>query len=106
GAARAFGRPRPGDRARRGPCHPGRARVRAARSGGRPMTLLIGLVSATPAPAPVPGANIFTSPFLLSLLVWLPVIVAAAIAVMPNPRGRYDTLMKQIAFFTILGLTF
>jgi len=70
------------------------------------MTFLIGLVSATPTPAPVPGANIFTSPFLLSLLVWLPVIVAAGIAVMPNPRGRYDTLMKQIAFFTILGLTF
>jgi NADH-quinone oxidoreductase subunit M len=25
---------------------------------------------------------------------------------MPNPRGRYDTLMKQIAFFTNLGMGF
>jgi NADH-quinone oxidoreductase subunit M len=54
----------------------------------------------------VPGAGLFSSPFLLSLFVWTPVIVAAAIALMPNPRGRYDTLIKQIAFFTNLGLAF
>src|SRR5207302_7400442 len=37
---------------------------------------------------------------------WVPVLMAIAIASMPNPRGRYDTLMKQIAFFTTLGLVF
>jgi NADH-quinone oxidoreductase subunit M len=71
------------------------------------MTLL-GIVMATPSPTPaaVPGAGIFSSPVLLSILIWVPVIVAVAIAVMPNPRGRYDVLMKQIAFFTNLGLVF
>src|SRR5206468_828030 len=39
-------------------------------------------------------------------MVWTPVVVAAAIAVLPNPRGRYDTLIKQIAFFTNVGLLF
>ena len=70
------------------------------------MTLLAAIVQASPTPAPVPGAGIFTSPFLLSLLIWLPVFIAVAIALMPNPRGRYDVLMKQIAFFTMLGLMF
>jgi len=68
------------------------------------MNLLTVIVQATPSPAPVPGAGIFTSPFLLSLLIWIPVIVATAIAFMPNPRGRYDVLIKQIAFFTNLGV--
>lgn len=63
-------------------------------------------VNPNPTPAPAPGANIFTQPFLLSLSIWVPIIVAAAIAVMPNPRGRYDVLTKQIAFFTNLGVLF
>jgi NADH-quinone oxidoreductase subunit M len=69
---------------------------------------LLGIVMATPAPTPVavPGAGIFSSPILLSLLVWVPVVMAVAIASMPNPRGRYDVLMKQLAFFTVLGLVF
>lgn len=62
------------------------------------------LHAASPSPNAVPGANIFSSPFLLSLTIWVPVVVAAGIAAMPNPRGRYDTLMKQIAFFTNFGL--
>jgi NADH-quinone oxidoreductase subunit M len=57
-------------------------------------------------PAPVPGAGIFNSSLLLSILVWTPVAVATVIAILPNPRGRFDTLMKQIAFFTNLGLLF
>ena len=70
------------------------------------MTLLA-IVNATPvAPPPAPGAGLFSSSFLLSLLVWLPVAAAIAIAAMPNPRGRYDTLIKQIAFFTVLGTLF
>ncbi len=65
------------------------------------------LAAASPTPAPaVPGAGIFSSPLLLSLTVWVPVALAIAIATMPNPRGRYDVLMKQIAFFTNLGLLF
>ena len=63
--------------------------------------------AASPSPTPtVPGAGIFSSSLLLSLTVWVPVAVAIAIAAMPNPRGRYDTLMKQIAFFTNLGMMF
>jgi proton-translocating NADH-quinone oxidoreductase chain M len=62
------------------------------------------LASPTPSPVIVPGAGIFSSSLLLSLMVWAPVLVAAAIAVLPNPRGRFDLLMKQIAFFTNLGL--
>src|SRR6266508_4504518 len=52
------------------------------------------------------GAGIFSSAFLLSLLIWVPVVAAVAIATMPNPRGRYDALVKQIAFFTNLGTMF
>ena len=71
------------------------------------MTLLtITMQTPSPSPVGVPGAGIFSSPVLLSLLIWVPVIVAVAIASMPNPRGRYDVLMKQIAFFTNLGLVF
>jgi proton-translocating NADH-quinone oxidoreductase chain M len=72
------------------------------------LILLLGITAATPSPTPVavPGANLFSSPILMSLSVWVPVAVALAIAVMPNPRGRYDVLMKQIAFFTNLGLMF
>jgi NADH-quinone oxidoreductase subunit M len=58
----------------------------------------------SPSPAPAPGAGLFTSPFLLSILIWTPVIVAVGLAFIPNPRGRYDTLIKQIAFFTLLPL--
>jgi NADH-quinone oxidoreductase subunit M len=57
-------------------------------------------------PAPAPGSGIFSSSLLLSILVWTPVVVATVIAILPNPRGRYDTLMKQIAFFTNVGLLF
>lgn len=61
---------------------------------------------ASPSPLGVPGAGIFSQPFLLSLFVWAPAVIAVAIAVMPNPRGRYDALIKQIAFFTNLGIGF
>jgi len=70
------------------------------------MTLLTVIGQATPSPVPAPGAGLFTSPFLLSLLIWVPAAVAVALAFIPNPRGRYDTLIKQIAFFTNLGTLF
>ncbi len=62
--------------------------------------------AASPTPASVPGAGIFTTPLILSLSIWVPVLVALAMQAIPNPRGRYDTLMKQIAFFTNLGIVF
>src|SRR5205823_370609 len=88
-------------------CRRARARFRARRTRGGTVILLT-FVAATPSPTPTasPGAGIFSSPILLSLLIWVPVLMAVAIASMPNPRGRYDTLMKQIAFFTTLGLVF
>jgi NADH-quinone oxidoreductase subunit M len=75
---------------------------------------ILAAVLQTPSPSPVPsatpvavpGSGIFSSSLLLSIMVWTPVAVACAIAVLPNPRGRYDALMKQIAFFTNLGLLF
>ena len=69
------------------------------------MTLLT-IIGATPSPSPagVPGAGIFTQPFLLSLMVWVPTLAAVVIATVPNPRGRYDVALKQIAFFTNLGV--
>ena len=66
------------------------------------------LLQVVPSPTPnrVPGAGIFQSSYVLSLSIWIPVAMAAAIAVMPNPRGRYDVLIRQIAFFTNLGILF
>ena len=65
------------------------------------------VIAASPTPSPtVPGAGIFSSSLLLSLTIWVPVLSAAVIGVLPNPRGRFDQLMKQIAFFTNLGLVF
>src|SRR4029077_2890640 len=101
---RAAARGAAGDHRRRHPRRGGGA--------GRPWSVQMmwqsvsqAVLAASPTPAPtVPGAGIFSSPLLLSLTVWVPVAVAVAIAVMPNPRGRYETLMKQIAFFTNLGM--
>src|SRR5207245_195433 len=88
-------------------CRRARSFFRAGRALGCAMTLLtIVFQNPSPSPAGAAGAGIFSSPILLSLLIWIPVLAAAAIATMPNPRGRYDTLMKQIAFFTNLGLVF
>ncbi|TMD32257.1 MAG: hypothetical protein E6I95_10980 [Chloroflexi bacterium] len=68
--------------------------------------ILAGIAAASPTPVGVPGAGIFTSPLILSLSIWVPVAVAIAMNFIPNPRGRYDTLMKQIAFFTNVGILF
>ena len=60
----------------------------------------------SPTPNRIPGAGIFQSSYILSLAIWIPVAVAVVISVLPNPRGRFDTVIKQIAFFTNLGLMF
>ncbi|HEY2599453.1 MAG TPA: NADH-quinone oxidoreductase subunit M [Candidatus Dormibacteraeota bacterium] len=74
------------------------------------MNAVVAAITATPTPTPVPisvpGSGIFQSSLLLSLLVFAPVLVAVMIAVLPNPRGHFDMLMKQIAFFTNIGLLF
>jgi NADH-quinone oxidoreductase subunit M len=70
------------------------------------LSAAIQAASPTPAPVTVGGSGIFNSSLLLSILVWTPVAVAAVMAVLPNPRGRFDGLLKQIAFFTNLGLLF
>jgi NADH-quinone oxidoreductase subunit M len=61
-------------------------------------------VGPSPSPVPVPGAGLFTTSYLLSICIWTPALVAVVIALMPNPRGRYDAVIKQIAFFTNLML--
>jgi len=73
---------------------------------GGALAMAIQTQGPSPSPAVVPGSGIFSSPVLLSLVIWTPVLVAAVIAVMPNPRGRFDALIKQIAFFTNLALVF
>src|ERR1700674_731654 len=85
------------------PARGGAGRDRRPADAGGIQMMPAGLIAAaihaaSPAPVSVPGAGIFSSPLLLSVMIWLPVLVAAVIAVLPNPRGRYDTLMKQIAF--------
>ena len=69
---------------------------------------LAAIFAATPSPTPVsvPGAGLFSSSYLLSICIWVPVAAALVITVLPNPRGRYDTVIRQIAFFTNLGLMF
>lgn len=67
------------------------------------------ILAASPTPPPAPGAGLFPQPFLLSLFIWVPVAVAVLLALFPNPRGRYDQLIRQVAFFTnlvLLGLMF
>ena len=68
--------------------------------------ILAGIAAASPTPVGVPGAGIFTAPLILSLAIWVPVVVAVVMGAIPNPRGRYDTLIKQIAFFTNVGILF
>jgi NADH-quinone oxidoreductase subunit M len=70
---------------------------------------LLAIVNASPTPPPVPGAGLFPQPFLLSLFIWTPVVMAVVLGLFPNPRGRYDQLIRQVAFFTnliLLGLMF
>jgi len=69
---------------------------------------VIGFLQPNPPPTPVPvfGAGLITSSFLLSVLVWVPVLMAVVVAVMPNPRRRYDSYLRLVAFWTNAGLFF
>jgi len=70
------------------------------------LAALHSLATATPSPAPIPGAGLFTASYLLSICIWTPALVAVLITLMPNPRGRYDSVIRNIAFFTNLMLMF
>ena len=59
--------------------------------------------SATPSVASF-GGNVVQASFLLSTMVWVPVVVALVLAVVPNPRGRYDRSLRLGAFWTNFGL--
>lgn len=53
----------------------------------------------SPSSAPGFGAGIVTFSFLLSFEIWWPVLIAAVIALVPNPRGRYDSNLRLAAFW-------
>ena len=62
--------------------------------------------SASPTPLPF-GAGVFGYSFLLSTLVWVPVIGAIGVALLPSPRRRNDRYLQLIAFWInmfLLGL--
>ncbi|HEY8812683.1 MAG TPA: hypothetical protein VIO86_09360, partial [Candidatus Dormibacteraeota bacterium] len=75
-----------------------------------PTSIATAVATALPSPSPSPispfGPTIIHFNFLLSTLIWAPIIVAVLIAVMPNPRGRYDRTIYQTAFWTCTGLLF
>jgi NADH-quinone oxidoreductase subunit M len=54
--------------------------------------------SASPTPLPF-GAGVFGFSFLLSWLIWTPVVGAIAIAILPNPRGRFTRYFQLVAFW-------
>ena len=67
-----------------------------------------GFQAPSPSPTPLPfGAGIFGFSFLLSTLVWVPVLGAIGVALLPSPRGRNDRYLQLIAFWVnafLLGL--
>jgi len=62
--------------------------------------------SASPSPISPFGPTIIHFNFLLSTLVWAPIVMALVIATLPNPRGRFDRTIVQIAFWTNAALAF
>jgi NADH-quinone oxidoreductase subunit M len=68
--------------------------------------VLTAIAAASPTPQPIPGAGLFTASYLLSICIWAPIVAAVAIGVIPNPRGRYDSAVRNIAFYTNLGVMF
>jgi NADH-quinone oxidoreductase subunit M len=72
--------------------------------------LLYLLAVTTPSPSPSPvspfGPTLIHFNFLLSTLIWTPVLMATVIAVLPNPRRRYDRTLYQAAFWTNAALLF
>jgi len=65
----------------------------------------------TPSATPIPvfGSGVIGFSFLLSTIVWAPVVWALVLATVPNPRGRYDRFFFGSSFwvtFASLALSF
>ena len=61
---------------------------------------LIGLPVGIPSPTPTGntfGSDVFHFSFLLTAMIWLPVIGAVLIAVLPSPAGRWDRQLRMTA---------
>jgi len=75
-----------------------------------PTSVPTSVATAIPSPSPSPvspfGPTLIHFNFLLSTLIWVPIVVAVLIALMPNPRRRYDRTIQQVAFWTNAGLLF
>ena len=73
-----------------------------------PTAIATALASPSPSPSPISpfGPTLIHFNFLLSTLIWAPIVVAVLIALIPNPRGRYDRTIRQTAFWTSAGLLF
>jgi len=66
--------------------------------------LLIAVPTAAPTAVPTTlGGGLIGFSFLLSTVIWAPVLVAVILATVPNPRGRYDRFMMLAAFWTNVG---
>ncbi len=69
------------------------------------MTWLAGISLPSPSPSGAPGVfatNPFSYSFLLSTIVWVPVLWALVLAFAPNPRGRYDRFFYGSTFWIML----
>src|SRR6185437_12359669 len=90
-----------------GACRGARRAARARRAAVT-LAMLHGLATLGPSPTPaaIPGAGLFTASYLLSICIWTPSLVGVIITLLPNPRGRYDNAIRNIAFFTNLLLMF
>lgn len=78
----------------------------------RALVASLAAILPSPSPSGSPGVfavNPFTFSFLLSTIIWVPVIWAMVLAFLPNPRGRYDRFFYGSTFWVLalveLGLT-
>src|SRR5712691_1042094 len=64
---------------------------------------LAALPAPTASPIPVFGSGVIGFSFLLSTIVWAPVVWALVLATVPNPRGRYDRFLFGSSFWVTFG---
>ena len=70
------------------------------------MSGLFLLAIPTPSATPIPvfGSGVIGFSFLLSTIVWAPVVWAFVLATVPNPRGRYDRFFYGSSFWVSFGV--